>query len=230
MIDKINGQKYYEYAKINQAKRKNIDSPEFRLDAEQQGVIYEKSEDKKKDAKVENTQAAAKASQANEPSGVTVEISQPGKERARQGERRAEFTEQIRKFAQTAIAFLKSLWDRIWNEPESVQAEFPEVLEERMEQAGQVSETYSQAEMGNMNGYLLPGPEENTGPVYTQDEIRAIFRRGNQKEIEDFLSNHGRRHLVKNSDLLTQYDRTGTIVGVDHKELILHGNKNEIKL
>ena len=54
MVDKVNGQKYYEYAKINQTKRKSVDSPEFHLDAEKQGVIYEKSEEKKKAAKEED--------------------------------------------------------------------------------------------------------------------------------------------------------------------------------
>ena len=28
MVDRVNGQKYYEYAKINQDKRKNVDSGE----------------------------------------------------------------------------------------------------------------------------------------------------------------------------------------------------------
>ena len=69
-------------------------------------------------------------------------------------------------------------------------------------------------------------------PAYTKDEIRAIFRRGDRREIEDFLSENGRRHLVKNSDLLTQYDKTGAIVGINRadKEIILHGDKNQIKL
>ncbi len=232
MIDKVNGQKYYEYAKINQSKRKNIDSPEFHLESEKQGVIYEKSEDKKKDPKVESRQDAVKASQTNDSSGVTVEISQPGKEKARQKEQRADLKEQVKRFAQMAVTFFKSLWDRIWNEPEGKgQEEFPEVLKERMAGTGENPGVYPQAEAEGMGQYLLPGPEGDTmRPSYTQEEIRAIFRRGNRKEIEDFLSDNGQRHLVKNSDLLTQYDRTGAIVGVDHKELILHGNKNEIKL
>lgn len=232
MIDKVNGQKYYEYAKINQAKRKNIDSPEFHLDSEKQGVIYEKSEEKKKDFKVESNQDSAKASQANASSGVAVEISQLGKEKARQGERRLELSEQVRKFAQMAVTFLKSLWNRIWNEPEAKeQADFPEVLEERMAKTEERPEGASRGGTEEMPAaYLLPGPEGDSWSAYTKEEIRAIFRRGDRKEIENFLSDNGQRHLVKNSDLLTQYDRTGAIVGVDHKELILHGNKNEIKL
>lgn len=232
MVDKINGQKYYEYAKINQTKRKSIDSPEFHLDPEKQGVIYEKNEEKQKSPKVEAGQDAAKTPQENASQGVRVELSRQGKERAEQSEQRADFSGRIRKFAETAVAFLKSLWDKIWNEPDKeAAADFPEVLEERMEKAEGAMGYAGRAEEMPVE-YLLPGPSGMAQPAYTQEEIRAIFRRGDRKEIEDFLSENGRRHLVKNSDLLTQYDRKGMIIGVDRtdKELILHGNKNEIKL
>ena len=68
--------------------------------------------------------------------------------------------------------------------------------------------------------------------IYTQEEIREMFRRGDPREIEDFLSQHGERRLAKNSDLLTQYDKRGSLVGIDSsdKEKILHGTKNEIGL
>lgn len=233
MVDKVNGQKYYEYAKLNQAKRKNVDSPEFHLDPDKQGVIYEKSEEKKKQtAKAGTSQAAPKSAQQDIASGVKVEISHQGREQEARSRQRTDFAGQIRKFAETAVTFLKSLWDKIWNEPaESKQAEFPEVLEERMEKAGEKTDSYSPLDK-IPEEYLLPGPVDFAQPTYSKEEIRAIFRRGNRQEIEDFLSDNGRRHLVKNSDLLTQYDRTGAIIGVDRsdKELILHGNKNEIKL
>lgn len=232
MVDRVNGQKYYEYAKINQDKRKNVDSPEFHLDPEKQGVVYEKSEEKKQADKAGKSQDSAQSAKSNASSGVKVEISRQGKEREAQSRQRTEFAEQIRKFAETAVTFFKSLWDRIWNEPAAKeQTEFPEVLEERMEKATEKADSYASAE--NIPGeYLLPGPVDYAQPVYSKEEVRAIFRRGNRQEIENFLSDNGKRHLVKNSDLLTQYDRTGAIIGVDRsdKDLILHGNKNEIKL
>ncbi len=232
MVDKVNGQKYYEYAKINQAKRKNVDSPEFHLDADKQGVIYEKSEEKKKPAKAEAGRDAPKAAQESAGPGVRVDISRQAKERLQREEARTDFTAKVREFAQAAITFLKSLWDKVWNEPAAgKQAEFPEVLEARMEKAGDSPDMYHAA--GRIpDEFLLPGSVDSAKPNYSKEEIRAIFARGNQKEIEDFLSDNGRKHLVKNSDLLTQYDKTGMIIGVDRsdKDLILHGNKNEIKL
>lgn len=232
MVDKVNGQKYYEYAKINQTKRKSVDSPEFHLDADKQGVIYEKSEEKKKPAKAETEKDAPKTAQASVSSGVRIEISRQGKAQTQRENMRTDFVGQVRKFAQAAVTFFKSLWDKIWNEPAGgKQIEFPEILEERMEQAEVSPDMPPQA--GEIPGeYLLPGTVDVTQPTYTKEEIRAIFRRGNPKEIENFLSDNGRRHLAKNSDLLTMYDKTGMIIGVDRsdKDLILHGNKNEIKL
>ncbi len=222
MIDKVSGQTYYDHEKANQIKRKNVDSSEFYLNLDKQGVIYERSEEKKKSSKVESKQETSKTSGEKMSSGVKVELSRQGKERAEREKTRSDFSVQLRKFAEQAVIFLKSLWDKIWNEPEKEEAQFPEILEEHMVQAEEDS-----------GQYLLPVVEESiVPPVYSKDEIRAIFRRGDRKEIENFLSENGRRHLVKNSDLLTQYDKTGAIVGINRadKEIILHGDKRQIKL
>lgn len=108
------------------------------------------------------------------------------------------------------MEFLKTVWDRVWNdkpevlEPEQVeQEEFPEILEDKIAES-----------------------------IYTQAEIRRIFQRGNQQEIADFISNHGEKQLAKNTELLTQYDKTGSLVGISNsdKDLILHGDRNQMKL
>lgn len=222
MIDKVGRQTYYDHEKANQIKRKNVDSSEFYLNLDKQGVIYEPNEEKKKNSKVESKQETSKTSGEKMSSGVKVELSRQGKERAEREKTHSDFSAQLRKFAEQAVMFLKSLWDKIWNEPKKEEAQFPEILEEHMVQAEEDS-----------GQYLLPVVEESiVPPVYTKDEIRAIFRRGDRKEIENFLSENGRRHLVKNSDLLTQYDKTGAIVGINRadKEIILHGDKRQIKL
>lgn len=62
------------------------------------------------------------------------------------------------------------------------------------------------------------GGSESAGSeaAATADEARPISTRTNSPEdIASFMSNYGGRRLAKNSDLLTQYDRTGHIVDVD---------------
>ena len=225
MVNRVNGQKYYEYAKVNRQKRDTTESSEFHLDSQNPGVIYEKSEQKKETSKTTAKEEPSAQTTEKIQTGVKIELSNQGQQRVERGRQREVLMEQVRKFAQTAITFLKALWDRIWNDaPQQKETEFPEVLAERMEEAeeqGRESELHD-----------LEGKDMLTQSIYSQEEIRAIFHRGNQREIQDFLSHHGERHLAKNSDLLTQYDKRGFIVGINRsdKELILHGGKNEIKL
>lgn len=223
MVNKIDGQKYYEYAKVNRQKRQSTESSEFHLNQEQQGVVYEKSQEKKKASETAGKEEREDSAKTSRKSGVKLEISQQGQQRFAGVQQRTAFVEQVRELAKKAVTFLKALWDKIWNEaPKEKEIEFPIVLAEHIEEAQE-----KQPEI-----HPLEARDSLAWSIYSQEEIRAIFRRGDPKEIQDFLSEHGERRLAKNSDLLTQYDKRGTIVGIDRsdKELILHGNKNEIGL
>ncbi|MCI9531827.1 MAG: hypothetical protein HFH38_08780 [Lachnospiraceae bacterium] len=285
MIDKVSNQKYYEYSKINQQRRETTESSGFHMDPGDQGVIYERGSQKKsekpKGAAAEKD--APKASAQARP-GVKVEISRQGYRKTGTKQQGASLAEGVQKYVAIAIGFLKSLWDKIWNEKTEVKQEgFPEILEGKLSGQDGTGETAApqdgtsffggmepQESSGSAQGAAGSGasffggmePQESSGsaqgaagsgasffggigsqeaaakpaaverPAYTQEEIRRIFRRGNRQEIEDFLSNHGERRLAKNTELLTQYDRRGSIIGIDHaqKELILFGDKNEIRL
>ncbi len=262
MIDKVSNQKYYEYSKINQQRRETTESSGFHMDPGDQGVIYERGSQKKsekpKGAAAEKD--APKASAQARP-GVKVEISRQGYRKTGTKQQGASLAEGVQKYVAIAIGFLKSLWDKIWNEKTEVKQEgFPEILEGKLSGQDGTGETAAPQDGTSFFGGMEP--QESSGsaqgaagsgasffggigsqeaaakpaaverPAYTQEEIRRIFRRGNRQEIEDFLSNHGERRLAKNTELLTQYDRRGSIIGIDHaqKELILFGDKNEIRL
>ena len=210
MIDKINSQ-YYDYAKVNQQKRESAEASGFNLNLGKEGVIYEQNEQKKtekpKETALEQESAGVSAGKA---SGVKLEISDRGYQKSVREKQRGSLVEEVKKYAQIAVEFLKTVWDRVWNdkpevlEPEQVeQEEFPEILEDKIAES-----------------------------IYTQAEIRRIFQRGNQQEIADFISNHGEKQLAKNTELLTQYDKTGSLVGISNsdKDLILHGDRNQMKL
>ena len=62
------------------------------------------------------------------------------------------------------------------------------------------------------------GGNEETGKGAGTEASDAGARRSSANRMDDvsaFLADYGGRHLAKNSDLLTQYDRTGHIVNVD---------------
>lgn len=253
MVDKVSNQKYYEYSKINQQRRETTGSSEFNLNLGDQGVIYEKSSQKKSEkAKEAAAKGDAQKSGAYARAGVQVEISRQGHKKTGTKQQGASLVEGVQKYVAIAVGFLKSLWNKIWNDsPAAGKENFPEILEDKLTEkdatpffggmdAQEIQEIAVGAPEGGESFFggmdaqkaqksAKGAPEE---PAYTQEEIRRIFRRGNRQEIEDFLSNHGKRRLAKNTELLTQYDRRGSIVGIDHaeKELILFGNKNEIRL
>ena len=209
MVDRINHQKYYDYSKVNQQKRQTTEAAEFNLNTGKEGVIYEK-EQQKKPAKSKEASLELEGQNTKEVSGsgVQLEISHKGLEKSVREKQRKSLVEEVKRYASPAVDFLKSVWDKVWNDNSSSKtAEFPEILEDKF--SNQIAES-----------------------IYTQEEIRQIFRRGNQKEIEEFLSNHGEKQLARNTDLLTQYDRSGSIVGPNgsDKDLILHGARNQIKL
>ena len=286
MVDKVSNQKYYEYSKINQQKRSNTESSEFNLDLGKQGVVYEKGGQKKAEkTKGTPSQNDTQKSASQAASGVKLEISRQGYQKTAAKKQESSIMEGVRKYVTAAVDFLKSLWNKIWNDnPASPKEHFPEILEEKLsgqEGAGEAQgakdataffggvdtqgENDSAAFFGGVDAQSWGAAERNAQagqPVfgqpaeqgiadrfwnrisptakpgvpepasYTQEEIRRIFRRGNRQEIEDFLSNHGERHLARNTELLTQYDKRGAIIGIDHaeKERILFGNKNEIRL
>lgn len=249
MIDRVNNQKYYDYAKINQQKRESTEAPEFNLNMGKEGVIYEKGQQKKA-AKPKETAMEPEGQEhgAAASTGVKVEISSKGYEKSARERQRASLVEQVQKYAAIAVDFLKSVWDRIWNDhPKPKEAQFPEILEDKMSGAEGLSEETGlavsnainspQGELGQPEGWpagKLSGrlSDRLADSIYTQEEIRQLFRRGNQKEIEAFLSNNGEKHLARNTELLTQYDKKGSIVGINSydRDLILHGNRNQIKL
>ncbi len=286
MVDKVSNQKYYEYSKINQQKRSNTESSEFNLDLGKQGVVYEKGGQKKAEkTKGTPSQNDTQKSASQAASGVKLEISRQGYQKTAAKKQESSIMEGVRKYVTATVDFLKSLWNKIWNDnPASPKEHFPEILEEKLsgqEGAGEAQgakdataffggvdtqgENDSAAFFGGIDAQSWGAAERNAQagqPVfgqpaeqgiadrfwnrisptakpgvpepasYTQEEIRRIFRRGNRQEIEDFLSNHGERHLARNTELLTQYDKRGAIIGLDHaeKERILFGNKNEIRL
>lgn len=255
MIDKVNNQKYYNYSKVNQQKRETTESAEFHMNLGKEGVIYEKSQKKPEKSQEAAINAEEQESGASsQRGGVKLEISNRGYEKSAREKQKSSLIEEVRKFAETAVNFLKSVWDKVWNDKPK-ETEFPEILEEQLaEQEGISEETglilygENDAFPGETGNREIISEQEGTGrteelyhrklsnqiaeSIYTQEEIRQLFRRGNQKEIEDFLSNHGEKQLARNTDLLTQYDKRGSLVGLNSsdKDLILHGNKNQIKL
>ncbi len=233
MIDRVSQQKYYdEYARTSQAKRGPVDASAFNESLEKQGVIYEKGEQKKQEKVSAPSNGDAPEGSARMDTGVKTEVSRRGYGEAVRERQRAQFIEQIRRIAQKAVAFLKSVWDRVWNDPAPEgepdgEGDVPALAE--LGDGTQVEEAGGIAGVPAIPGSEPPKADDQGLSI---SQIRRLLRYGSQEEIEDFISAHGTRHPARNTELLTQYDRKGILVDLDHseRELILHGNKKEIRL
>ncbi len=66
----------------------------------------------------------------------------------------------------------------------------------------------------------------------TEETIDEVLKSGDMEKLEAFLTEHGSKKPARNSELLTSYNRYGTIVKMDpsDKKRILEGNFHDIEL
>ena len=145
--------------------------------------------------------------------GANREKKQPEKEQPQSQKDRTEtsgggFTwEQLKASVRSMISFLKETWRTIWEDAPAEEKKDP-------------VETTDDAEQ------IAAQNEEK------QVQMQAVLKSRNLDSLAAILSENGKKHLAKNTTLLTTYDRRGRIVAIDEaeRERILHGDKNFIKL
>lgn len=215
-IDRINGTTPYDNKTINRKVQDTDGSKDdsgFRLLSEEaEGVIYEPgrapADETKTIAQVREEIAREEraAAQANLHSrfdgpGVEVELSTDGvqlQEKPAQQSIGSIFRDALRAVAD----FFLSIWN---GGSESARSEAAATADD-----SDAGETYAGAVTEAADSEQAFTSQTDT------DEARPISTRTNSPEdIASFMSNYGGRRLAKNSDLLTQYDRTGHIVDVD---------------
>ena len=192
------------------------DDSGFRLLSEEAGgVIYEPGQERTEPPKTmaqireETAREEAAAARANlharfDGPGVAVELSTDGVEAS---EKPAQ---------QSIVSIFRDAWRAIvdffvgiWNGGDA--------------QTGTVAGTGSEAgETESISTEASAAAADTVSPAPagtaadTSGAAQTGTLRGNSAEdIAAFMADYGGRHLAKNSDLLTQYDRTGHIVDVD---------------
>ena len=236
-IDRIDGNKYYEYTKIKNLNVSDADE-KFSLDYKQDGMQAEK--EKKKD----KTGEGQEREQPEVHQGVRVDISNSVRMNAAAAKKSQidtpekslfttsplEFMTSVKEFVNTAIAAVKDFFYKIWNDspPEVIdtgavgqeESPLPETAEQDSMSVSQ-SETQYQSESDfRMQESLL------------DREIQPYLRSGDLNQVISLLTDNGKREAARNSTLLTYYDRTGRMVepNASDRERILHGDRNTRKL
>lgn len=230
MVNKIDGNNYYVYTN---PKKVNIpDSDEkFSLDYEK-----EESQSGLKDNKL-----------AAEQNGVRIEISGKGMEQQKQAETpehtnapgTTSLLNTIRTFLTAAIAAIKDIFNKIWNNP--LPADALKDTPENIDYAGIAGDTEPPeapdairvTEIIETTGFtdtaetVSPTDEENS-----EREIQKHLQNGDMEQVIRILTDNGRKTPARNSTLLTAYDKNGRMVELDAsiRQRTLYGDRNTRKL
>lgn len=219
-IDRISGSTPYDSNTINRRVQDadgSKDDSGFRLlSDEAEGVIYEPgkapTEERKTIAQVreEVAREEREAARANLRSrfdgpGVAVELSTDGVQ-AHEKPAQQSIGDIFRDTWHSIVNFFLAIWNGGTEQGADGSA-------------GTASVTESDVPEGSAFDGIAATEEaadSEFGPAETEPAATPIRTQTNSAEdITAFLADYGGRHLAKNSDLLTQYDRTGHIVSVD---------------
>ena len=231
-LDRIDGLGLYDRTsgsnnKKVQSREGSEDTASFTLlKDEAQGVIYEPGrpqEERPKTLSQVNEEIAreeAAAARANLHSrfdgpGVAVELSTDGFDRQTQ-EKPASILDIIKDAFRAIGAFFSGIWNG------GAEAEAAK------RKAAAEADRTSGDETGDMTQYTASvaddGPDGRMTGVGAP-AASALERDNSPEAAVAFLADYGGGHLAKNSDLLTQYDRSGHIISLDpsDKRRILQG-------
>lgn len=238
-IDRIDNSGYGSTQTADNKKVQNMDvrdnTGSFTLLRDEAGVIYEpgKSNEEHPKTLAEVRQEIAReeqeAARANiharfDGPGVTVELSEDGASEYASKSEDNSFLGTIKRLT-TAI---RDFFSAIWNGGDGK----PSTGETVTDDTRNVSEADDNGNSGDTGaGFAAPeGAKDRAETLQDVDlgnsEGRSSLNRGNAPEdIAAFMIDYGGGRLAKNSDLLTQYNRHGTIVSLDPtvKKRILRG-------
>lgn len=250
-IDRIDGNKYYEYTKI-----KNLNVPDtdekFSLDYRQDDPQSEIKKNKDK------TEEGAETKQPEVHNGVRLDISNSARTDAAALKTRTNtakeqrqdtfllsaFLASVRDFVTAAVTTVKAFFYHIWNDPQP-ENENPETMEQialREEIAENMAGTAGETDAEQSAAGLQPEAQFDTPMdalnAYQQHEerldreIQPYLRSGDLNQVISLLTDNGRKAAAKNSTLLTYYDRNGRMVepNASDRERILYGDRNTRKL
>lgn len=216
MVNKIDGNYYNDYTPPKTVSSIQDNGEKFSLNYNQENLQAQEQEKKEEKEKTSTT----------ERSGVRLELSQNGQQppdvlqRSSKAERpersqaeRASFLDTLQKIFTDFVQTVKTIFNRIWNEPEdTVQSS-----DVTPEEAERYTEEY----------LALKGK-----PVDKDAEIQKYLHTGNLKQVISLLTDNGKKTIAKNSNLLTYYDRSGRLTQINpsDRERILHGDRNTKEL
>lgn len=232
MINKVNGNDYYDYTKLNMPASTDTkgNGEKFSLDYQLADNKKDEEEEKEKISREDmGKNLAGNGAHTNLHDGVRLELS--GKKHSgalNESKGIPELLDTVRSWFASAVQSFRDILNRIWNDPVSEEEVLP-IGEVPVEETDRLSEEYldinpDESADGDRPS-LFDGPDKDK-------EIQKYLRSGNLEQVITLLTEDGHKTIAKNSTLLTYYDRTGrfTSISASDQERILHGDRNVKKL
>ncbi len=228
MVDPINGRGYYEYRRVNTKTETGLENGEkFSLDYEHTEKGSDKDGEDKKKVEAEGVIAEFSSQSQSQYGGIGN-----GRKAAADAEESVDLgqtVEQVKgligELVKTITAFFSNVKNALlefWNSDSGETAAGEEAEAEQAEQVIDVTERSQEidAEAGI-------DTVEAEGIVERPEDRKPPEMKDRRAEAEAYLENEEKMNrYVKNSDLLTYYDRSGRIVQMNgsDKNRILHGD------
>lgn len=205
MVDRIGNGQGYGYTPVSERKvNTNINGTgeKFQLDYGKEGAIYEPSSEALK--KQQETKSATQKTTSQEAKGVDEGVRLTLSDAARENAVETPTTEES-----VVSGLLKSVTDmvnKVW---------------------GIIKNFFSSV----WNDEPKPETDLEVTAVNTEQKPKTKFEIA-KAEAEAFLASNEGKKAARNSDLLTYYDKRGTVVHVSpsDRQRILYGDKNQIEV
>ncbi len=218
MVDRIGNGPGYEYNPVNNERKLNSSATgageKFQLDYGKEGAIYEPSSEALKKGQTEGANTDVKGrtdAKRLEEEGVRLTLSGDGINRASrskegEGAQTTDILKQVTEWVNKVFDYIKGLVNSIWND------------------TGSSNEIKTEDVKAEDNTAKAVESMADTKP-------RTQFEKA-KREAEEFLASSEGKKVAKNSDLLTYYDKHGTVVHVSasDKQRILYGDRNQIEI
>ena len=206
MVDRVGNGAGYDYSRVNE-KKVNTNTTgageKFQLDYGKEGAVYEPGSEALKRQQAEKNTAGVKEKNKSDEDGVRLTLSSAIPEQ----EKRVENTGN-----DTGKGILNSVTDIVNGILQKIKAFFLSIW--------------------NDEAKPVEGTQESVVSEAGKTEKPKTKFEEAKREAEVFLASTEGKKVARNSDLLTYYDKHGTVVSVSpsDRQRILYGDKNQIEV
>lgn len=242
MIDRVGNGAGYTYSQINE-KKVNTSAAgtgeKFQLDYGKEGAIYEPSSEalKKQQAEKKSQKPLTDPAKAEEE-GVRLTLSSTAsvserENKATETARSEGIFDAVTNIVNKVFEAIKGFFSSIWNDTPQETVGADETAEETQLEATASEKVGEGATASEKVGEGATASEraDEEPAILSESKPKTRFEMA-KAEAEAFLASAEGKKVARNSDLLTYYDKHGSVISVSpsDRQRILYGDKNQIEV